>query len=240
MMKVVAELAISFISLEELVLLTKFAHCQNEEGLAKIRLIKHYVNAVVYNESVSVSYTNGARHILRLICDGSVKPSRSVYKGSLSISHIREIVGMFKVCCTALSNGSVACLLCSDQNVFHTNLDLSSCLLQFTKHDWDSCLVVVDRYISELESGIGSKLDILLMWLTAFIFRGDREKGLQRALCVVNILLEQVQENRLFGNDSLISKKFCVSGSSDVITWKLHVMAAILQLLSVVCVFGVS
>ena len=94
----ISELVVGFISVEEMSLLSKMGKSDNIAGLNKIRSMENYLDAILCHESICHSYTNAMRCIVQFLLENNDVSSWSVYKSSLPISHIREILSMFKVC----------------------------------------------------------------------------------------------------------------------------------------------
>lgn len=86
-----------FISIEELFLMTHVGACIDESQQQKVRTIRTYVDSICAHDTILQSYTNTNRAILQYLQRVGRVSSYTAYRSTLAISHIREIVAMFKV-----------------------------------------------------------------------------------------------------------------------------------------------
>ena len=218
------------ISVEELFLCTHLGVCIDESQQKKRQTIRTYVDFICAHDTIFQSYTNATRAILKYLQQHSRVSSYTAYRLTLAISHIREIVGMFKVCCLSCKTRKYGW---RSQNFLHKDISHQRAFLRFTHDDWDLCLKMTGRFLIEFRGGNRSRLDIVIMFLTANLFRGNEEKTrgiVQEVLCEV---LKLIQSGELYAQDHMIAKAFAITGD---ITWRLHLMGTLMQLMNIVSV----
>lgn len=91
----------------------------------------------------------------------------------------------------------------------------------------------MQRFLSEFRGGDGSRLDTIIMFLTANVFRGNKETTADLLQEVLTDVVRLIRTEELFAQDHLVHRSF--STTSDV-KWRLHLMGTLMQLMNVVSV----
>ena len=92
----VSQLNLYLESLAEMFVLSEITCAETDDVREKCEMVSRRFLETVANEAFKSSYSNAMRIILNFIKNNNVSPF-DMYKSTLPISHIREIVGMFKV-----------------------------------------------------------------------------------------------------------------------------------------------
>ena len=91
------------------------------------------------------------------------------------------------------------------------------------------------RFVAEFRVGKRTRLDVIVMFLTANLFRGNKEKTLALVRNVLNAILDMIQTDCFYGKNHLVCQKIAVQSN---LTWRLHLMGTIMQLMSLVSVLS--
>ena len=115
----------------------------------------------------------------------------------------------------------------------HNDLPPVYQMLTLKAEDYECLSELVDQLILEYQNGQKNRLDVIIMWCSHLLVRGNQETALLQAEQLIDAIAKDLRRNKLFSHDGLVKPNFAILRRGDALTWRLHLMGSIFQFLSV-------